>query len=185
MKNRFSSIVFVLFACFLAVTTACGYLPGGAKKDAESGQKVESDKKSDTKSNDSKDDKKSEDSKTDTTSDTKDTKDTKESDSGTPSSLPADVPFYPGGEMKTETSKNDSYKLRYTAKASTRKVADFYRTELEKKGWKIQASINVDIPGLGGSVAPLTAEKGDRTCAVATYGKNDDECDVEVAVNKK
>lgn len=102
-----------------------------------------------------------------------------------PNKLPADVPFYSGGKITTETAQESSYALTYTVQTAGKTVFSFYESELKKQGWTVKASTSVDVPFLGASVMPIVAEKGDRTCTVNITGKSDSECHVVVVTGTK
>ncbi len=102
-----------------------------------------------------------------------------------PAKLPTDVPFYSGGTITSETANGDSYVLTYTAPTASKTVTSFYEGELKKQAWSVKASTSVEVPFLGASVAPMVAEKGDRSCSITISGKNDSECNVVVVVATK
>lgn len=102
-----------------------------------------------------------------------------------PAKLPTDVPFYSGGAITSETANGDSYVLTYTAPTASKTVSSFYESELKKQGWSVKASTSVEVPFLGASVAPMVAEKGERSCSVTISGKNDSQCSVVLVVGTK
>lgn len=102
-----------------------------------------------------------------------------------PARLPTDVPFYSGGTITSEAANGDSYVLTYTAPTASKTVSSFYESELKKQGWSVKAATSVEVPFLGTSVAPMVAEKTDRTCSVTISGKNDSECTVVLVVGTK
>ena len=102
-----------------------------------------------------------------------------------PAKLPADVPFYTGGTITSETANGDSYVLTYTAPTASKTVSSFYESELKKQGWSVKTATSVEVPFFGTSVAPMVAEKGDRACSITASGKNDSECTVVLVVGTK
>jgi hypothetical protein len=92
-------------------------------------------------------------------------------DTKIPADFPSDVPMRDDGSVKAvitnqTPSGGTGYMINIRFKIPQTELLDWYKTELEKGGWKITSTVST---GDGGMVA---AEKGDLTINVVTGSDN-------------
>lgn len=90
-----------------------------------------------------------------------------------PDNWPSDAPgVYSGGSIQYSGSSNPQTgqagsAVVYTVKASAQSVIDFYKGELTKKGWNVEATANM------GGATVLSAEKDTRTIGIYVVDSGD------------
>lgn len=106
-----------------------------------------------------------------------------ESDGGVPAGFPSDFPIYPGSKVtgsfsaSGENNSKGSSVVWESGDVST-KVAEYYKTELPKAGWKIVTEYSSN------DSVTLTFEKGEYSGFMAV-GKSDDKTAISVTIGTK
>ena len=99
--------------------------------------------------------------------------------SGPPSSFPADVPQYPGGEiLLTRDTGGNAVSLRFQTDDTVDQVAGFYERFLSAEGWSA-----MNRSAVGG--AAVFATKGERRAAVAVSTNTAGKTQVDVMIAKQ
>lgn len=109
---------------------------------------------------------------------------------GRPSSLPGDVPFYPGGKMESDTTQGDYRSITYTAPADFNAAFDYYESEFKRLGWEVGSTARATDPetakAVGGVRINGQRKESSRliTCYVKIVPKTDNSCSINVQFPK-
>ncbi len=103
-----------------------------------------------------------------------------------PDTFPKDFPIYPGAKVTSslsgaEAGENSGFWLTMTSSDSVEKVTAFYKTELAKKGWKVDSTFSanntvtetVSKSGWTGSLAITKDEDATETQIVIILGQDE------------
>ena len=91
-----------------------------------------------------------------------------------PTSYPTDIPSYPGAEPKTSMSVPGQGTLAtFSSSSSAEEILDFYRSELESRGWNVtdakRGGINATKDGRAAQIKVLRSD-GQSEIAVNIFG---------------
>lgn len=108
-----------------------------------------------------------------------------------PSSMPSDIPFYPGGRVDSEVSEGSNHSITYTAPVAFNTAFDYYETEFKRMGWEVRQRAGATDPAVakaaGGVRINAQKEMDTRlvTCYVKIVPQTDGECSVNLVFPKE
>ena len=96
-----------------------------------------------------------------------------------PIGFPSNISIYKGATITQSVESELGVSIIAETKDSVTKVADFYKTDLPKEGWKITESTSVS-----GSAA-LTAEQGSKRAIVVIAPGSEGKINISISVTNK
>ena len=92
--------------------------------------------------------------------------------------LPSDINVSYAGSMNAGDTETAGLSVVYTTKDSTTEVAEYFKSTLEKEGWKIQATVAT------GDGSMVTASKGEEENVAVYIGGAEGETTVNVSIQQ-
>lgn len=93
-----------------------------------------------------------------------------------PESFPSDLSIYPGAEVTGSFESEGNVTVALRTSDSISKVTNFYKSDLEKNGWKIISTSSVK------ETTVFTAEKGNNSVLISVGSDADEEDKTGVAI---
>lgn len=94
-----------------------------------------------------------------------------------PDNFPSDITIYKGSSIERTTDGNNESSVQLKTADSVSKVADFYKADLEKNGWKEIKTLSDE------ESVVLTANKDERkSILVISTNKNDNKTSISIVV---